>query len=61
MARQAGAGKQEIEISLEMAAAGSAAYRMWLADPLEQKKLNSAANLAARVYRAMESQRHQSE
>ena len=44
----------DIEVTIEMAAAGSAAYREWLADAKEQAKLNAVANLSSRVYKAME-------
>ena len=36
---------------------GAHAYMGWLADVYEQKKLNSVANVAAQIYRAMEEER----
>jgi len=46
-----------IEVSIEMCAAGAAAYREWEVDFYERGKLNAVANLVAKVYRTMEAQR----
>ena len=53
-AGQAGA---DIEVTMEMAAAGGRAYREWSADTKQQAKLNAVANLSSCVYRAMERER----
>lgn len=39
---------------MEMCAAGAAEYRNWESDEFERSKLNAAANLVDRIYRAME-------
>lgn len=46
-----------IEVTREMCLMGAHAYMGWLADVYEQKKLNSVANVAAQIYRAMEEER----
>ena len=61
MRRQTGDQTQEIEVTMEMAVAGGTAYRSWLGDPKEQRKLNSIANLVSRVYLAMEEERRLSQ